>query len=184
MKKFGPMRRSLGISTAFNFLGPLINPFCPSYQILGVSDPVMMQPVAAALSKLGRKNALVVHAVNGMDEISHVGITMVSRVDESGVNQEQIDPSQLGFTATDLQGISGGTAVENASLIREIMAGKTGPAREVVLLNAAAGLMAAEKASDLQSGLVMAAYAIDSGQAIDKLQEMVLFAQDKRISQC
>ncbi|MCX5780499.1 MAG: anthranilate phosphoribosyltransferase [Firmicutes bacterium] len=184
MKKFGPMRRSLGISTAFNFLGPLINPFCPAYQILGVSDLAMMQPVASALAKLGRKNALVVHAVNGMDEISHVGLTLVARVDASGVTQEQIDPSQMGFTATDLQGIGGGTAAENARLIREIMAGKTGPAREVVLLNAAAGLVVAEKVSDLPSGVALATQVIDSGQAASKLLEMMSFAQDKRISQC
>ncbi|PKM77773.1 MAG: anthranilate phosphoribosyltransferase [Firmicutes bacterium HGW-Firmicutes-15] len=184
MKKFGPMRRSLGISTAFNFLGPLINPFCPAYQILGVSDPAMMLPVATALFKLGRKRALVVHALNGMDEISHVGITMMARVDEDGVHSEELDPTDLGFTATKLIGIGGGAAVENAQLIKEIMAGKAGPAREVVILNAAAALMLAGKAIDMPSGVAMATDAIDSGRAASKLRDMALFARKSRIEQC
>jgi anthranilate phosphoribosyltransferase len=184
MKKFGSMRRSLGISTAFNFLGPLINPFCPSYQILGVSDPAMMQAMATALSKLGRKQALVVHSLNGMDEISHVGITMMVRVNEVGMYAEELDPTNLGFTATDLQGIGGGAAIDNAMLIREIMLGKLGPAREIVLVNAAAALMVADKAKDLPSGVAMAAEAIDSGRGADKLKEMTLFARDSRIEQC
>ena len=184
MKKFGPMRRSLGISTAFNFLGPLINPFCPSYQILGVSDPAMMEPVAEALFKLGRKKALVVHALNSMDEISHVGITRLARVDETGVAREDLDPAKLGFTAADLNGIAGGTAVDNAKLIRDIMAGKPGPARDVVILNAAAALMAANKANDMPAGVAMAADAIDSGRTADKLLEMMLFAQESRIEKC
>lgn len=184
MKKFGPMRRSLGISTAFNFLGPLINPFYPSYQLLGISDPAMMEPMATALSKLGRKQALVVHSLNGMDEISHVGITMMARVDETGVHAEELDPSNLGFTTSDLTGIDGGTAVENARLIRAIMLGKSGPARELVIVNAAAALLVADKAKDLPSGVAMATEAIDSGRSADKLKEMTLFARDSRIEQC
>ncbi len=184
MKIFGPMRRSLGISTAFNFLGPLINPFYPSYQLLGISDPYMMEPMAAALSKLGRKQALVVHSLNGMDEISHVGITMMARVDKTGVHEEKLDPSHLGFSTTDLQGIDGGAAVDNAELIREIMAGKLGSAREVILINAAAALMIADKVKDLPAGVAMAAEAIDSGRATEKLSEMTLFARDCRMVKC
>jgi anthranilate phosphoribosyltransferase len=181
MKLFGPMRRSLGISTAFNFLGPLINPFYPSYQLLGISDPYMMEPMADALSKLGRKQALVVHSLNGMDEISHLGITMMARVDANGIHEEKLDPSNLGFSTTDLQGINGGCAVDNAQLIREIMAGKSGSAREVVLVNTAAALMIAEKVKDLPAGVAMAAAAIDSGKAADKLRAMTLFARESRI---
>jgi len=184
MKKFGPMRRSLGISTAFNFLGPLINPFCPSYQILGVSDPAMIQPVAMALAKLGRKKALVVHALNNMDEISHVGITMIYRIDEFGVHADEIDPSKLGFTGSTLQGIAGGAALDNANLIKEVMAGKLGPAREIVVLNAAAALMVVDKVSDLAAGVAMASEAIDSGRAAYKLMEMAQFAQDSQVARC
>lgn len=184
MKKFGPMRRSLGISTAFNFLGPLINPFCPTYQILGVSDPAMMVPVATALFKLGRKRALVVHALNGMDEISHVGITMIARVDESGVNIEQLDSNHLGFVNTDLKGIVGGAATDNAQLIKEVLAGTPGAARDVVVLNAAAALMVADQAKDLSAGISMAAEAIDSGRAAGKLKEMTLFAPHSRMEKC
>ena len=184
MKKFGPMRRSLGISTAFNYLGPLINPFCPTYQILGVSDPAMMQPVATALFKLGRKKALVVHALNNMDEISHVGITRIARVDEFGVHSEELDPANLGFTNTDLEGIAGGAALDNANLIKEVLAGKPGPAREVVILNAAAALMIADKVCDIQAGVIMASDSIDSGRAANKLYEMTLFALDSRAAKC
>lgn len=184
MKKFGPMRRSLGISTAFNFLGPLINPFCPAYQILGVSDPAMMQSVAEALFRLDRKKALVVHSLNNMDEISHVGITRMACVDEFGIHSEELDPVSLGFTSTDLEGIAGGAALDNAALIQDVMAGKPGPAREVVILNAGAALMVVDKVSDLQAGVAMAANAIDSGQAGHKLFEMTRFAQDHRMAQC
>lgn len=184
MRKFGPMRRSLGISTAFNFLGPLINPFCPTYQILGVSDPAMMMPVATALAKLGRKKALVVHALNNMDEISHVGITAIVRVDEFGIRREELDPAILGFTSTDLESIAGRGAVDNANVIKEVMAGKLGPAREVVLINAAAALMVADKVSGLQAGVAMAAEAIDSGRAAHKLFEMTLFAQGSQVAKC
>jgi len=184
MKKFGPMRRSLEISTAFNFLGPLINPFCPTYQILGVSDPAMMEPVAAALFKLGRKKALVVHALNGMDEISHVGITMIARVDESGINVEHLDSSNLGFSSTDLGGIVGGAAADNARLIKEVLSGISGAARDVVVLNAAAALMVADQAKDLSDCITIAAEAIDSGRAAKKLEEMILFAGNSRMEKC
>jgi anthranilate phosphoribosyltransferase len=184
MKKFGPMRRSLRISTAFNFIGPLINPFCPTYQILGVSDPAMMMPVAAALAKLGRKKALVVHSQNNMDEISHVGITMVARVDELGIHPEELNPAILRFASTNLEGIAGRSAVDNAALIKEVMSGKLGPAREVVLINAAAALMVADKVSDLQAGVAMASDAIDSGRATHKLFEMALFARDSQAAKC
>lgn len=184
MKKFGPMRRSLGISTAFNFLGPLINPFGPSYQILGVSDPAMMQPVAAALVKLGRKKALVVHALNNMDEISHIGITHMVRIDEAGIHPEELDPAQLGFTSAAMDGIAGGPALENARLIKAVLAGKAGPARDIVLLNAAAALTIAEKADTIQTALPMAAEAIDSGRATHKLQELAQFAQDSQVAEC
>jgi anthranilate phosphoribosyltransferase len=184
MKKFGPMRRSLGISTAFNFLGPLINPFFPAYQVLGVSDPAMIEPVATALSKLGRKQALVVHALNGMDEISHVGLTMMAKVDSSGIHLEQLDPKPLGFSSTDLNGISGGVALENARLILDVLRGKIGPARDVVILNAAAALMVAQKVSDLPQGVAMATEAINTGKAADKLREMATFARERRIIEC
>jgi anthranilate phosphoribosyltransferase len=184
MKKFGPMRRSLGISTAFNFLGPLINPFCPSYQILGVSDPSMMQPVAAALAKLGRKKALVVHALNNMDEISHVGITRMVRIDKAGIHPEELDPSKFGFTAATLEGIAGGPALENARLIKDVLAGKSGPARDIVLLNTAAALTVADKADNMQAALTMAAEAIDSGRADHKLRELAQFAQDSQVVEC
>lgn len=184
MKKFGPMRRSLGIATAFNFLGPLINPFCPDYQILGISDPLMMKPMATALSKLGRKRALVVHAVNGMDEISPVGITLMARIDEHGIRQEQLDPAQLGFTAADLTGIRGGNAAENAQIIKNVLAGTPGPAREVVLLNTAAALMITGLATDLTGGMELAAQAIDSGQAQAKLRQMIMFGRESRAAIC
>ncbi|NLU49699.1 MAG: anthranilate phosphoribosyltransferase [Syntrophomonadaceae bacterium] len=184
MKKFGSMRRSLGIATAFNFLGPLVNPFFPSFQVLGVSDPAMLEPVAQALFKLGRKRALVVHAENGMDEISHVGTTRMARVDGHGITLDTFEPAQLGFRGDSLEGIQGGDAADNARIIKEVLAGNPGPARDVVLLNAAAALVVAEKAGDMADGLRLAAEAIDSGRATAKLGELVRLTQGSRVKEC
>lgn len=184
MKRFGSMRRRLGIATVFNFLGPLINPFYPSYQVLGVSDPAMIEPVATALSKLGRKAALVVHAENGMDEISHVGATRMAIVDGNKIRFERLDRGHSGGQKADLTGVRGGDARENARIIREVLAGKPGAAREVVILNAAAALMVSGKAGDITGGMAMAAEAIDTGQAQAKLRELVLFTQESRVKEC
>lgn len=184
MKHFGSMRRSLGITTAFNFLGPLINPFCPAYQIMGVSDPAMMEPVATALYKLGRKKAMVVHALNGMDEISPVGATIIIRLDENGIHQEQFEPDDAMFNSSNLEGIRGGNAIENARILKDFMAGQPGPARDAVVLNAAAALEITGKVSNLYDGIAMASQAIDSGRAADKLQQMIFFSQESRVEKC
>ncbi|NSW83436.1 MAG: anthranilate phosphoribosyltransferase [Syntrophothermus sp.] len=183
MKHFGPMRRSLGIATAFNFLGPLINPFCPTYQLMGVADEDMIQPVAEALARLGRKQALVVHAENGMDEIAHVGVTQMAKVEG-----ESIVPGRIirGGAVNEYQdqGVRGGDAVHNARIVREVLAGRPGPAREMVLVNAGAALMVAERAEDLDSGIRMAAEAIESGRAQEKLRQLVRYSQESRVGRC
>lgn len=184
MKHFGSMRRGLGIATAFNFLGPLINPFCPSYQIMGVSDPDMLEPVATALSRLGRRRALVVYAENGMDEISHVGATRMARVDKDGISFERLERVNGESTGPDTVGVRGGDATENARIIKGVLAGEPGPAREVVILNAAAALVVAEKAPDLDSGAALATAAVDSGRAAAKLRELVLFTRESRVNEC
>jgi anthranilate phosphoribosyltransferase len=183
MKHFGSMRRSLGIATAFNFLGPLINPFCPSYQIMGVSDPAMMEPVATALYKLGRKRALVVHAKNGMDEISPVGTTTIIRLDENEIRHEQFDPYEM-FPSSSLEGIRGGNAIENARTLKNVMAGQPGPARDAVILNAGAALEITGNANNLTDGIAMAAEAIDSGCAAEKLLQMIIFSQESQVKEC
>jgi anthranilate phosphoribosyltransferase len=184
MKHFGAMRRSLGIATAFNFLGPLINPFRPSFQVLGVSDRAMIEPMAAALARLGRQRALVVHAHNGMDEISHTGITYMAKVDRGQIELTRLERTVQGSDGAGLDGIRGGNAVENARILKEVLAGKPGPAREIVLLNAAAGLMTAGTASDIDEGIFLAAEAIDSGRASMKLDELVRLTQVNRAREC
>lgn len=184
MKHFGSMRRSLGITTAFNFLGPLINPLCPSYQIMGVSDPAMTEPIAAALHKLGRKKALVVHAINGMDEISPVGTTIIIRLDENGIRSEQFEPDDSMFNSANLEGMRGGNPIENARILKDVLAGQPGPARDAVILNAGAALEITGKASSLTDGIAMAAEAIDSGRAADKLVQMIIFSQESRVKEC
>ncbi len=183
MKRFGPMRRSLGIATAFNFLGPLINPFGPTYQLMGVADADMIQPVAEALARLGRKRALVVHAENGMDEIACVGVTRVAQVEGGSISPGCIvrESAATGYHDQDLRG---GDAAHNAQILREVLAGRPGPAREMVLVNAGAALVVAEKAKDLDSGMCMAAEAIDSGRAQEKLRQLVQYSQERRVSQC
>jgi anthranilate phosphoribosyltransferase len=144
----------------------------------------MMEPVATALYKLGRKKALVVHALNGMDEISPVGATIIIRLDENGIHQEQFEPDDAMFNSSNLEGIRGGNAIENARILKDVMAGQPGPARDAVVFNAAAALEITGKVSNLHDGIAMASKAIDSGQAADKLLQMILFNQESRVEKC
>ncbi|MDH7497277.1 MAG: anthranilate phosphoribosyltransferase, partial [Syntrophomonadaceae bacterium] len=137
MKKFAPMRRSLGIATAFNFLGPLVNPFHPAYQVMGIADPRMMEPVAGALALLGRQRALVVHAEHGMDEITHRGRTEVVEVAGGERRRRLLQRGKPCSRQEALAAIRGGEAEENARIVAGVLAGEQGEPREIVVLNAA-----------------------------------------------
>jgi anthranilate synthase/phosphoribosyltransferase len=179
----GP-RREMAVRTIFNVLGPLTNPASAQRQLMGVYDPDLTNVLANVLGKLGAQAALVVHGADGMDELSTTGINYLSYLEESvgaerGVVRDlQLDPAELGLPSARLEDLQGGSAEDNAAITREVLTGKSGPQRDVVLLNAAAALLAGGRAADLADGLQLAAVSIDSGAAMGKLDAMVRFSQE------
>src|SRR3990172_939568 len=173
MKFAGPLRREIGIRTAFNILGPLTNPAGVKRQVLGVANPALVQTMASVLARMGAERALVVHGRAGIDEVSISGPTLVAEVIDGKVESREISPSDFGIEEAPLQSLRGGGPTENAAAIREILDGGKGPRRDVALLNAAAGLAAAGTASDIGPGLALAAESIDSGAARAALQKLI-----------
>jgi anthranilate phosphoribosyltransferase len=175
MKYVQPARRELRLRTIFNLLGPLTNPARASAQVVGVYSLDLVEKVAEALSMLGVHRALVVHGLDGLDEITITGPTRIAEVREGNIRAYEVTPEEFGIKRAKLEDISGGDAEANAATIREILAGKKSPRRDVVLLNAAAALVAASKAEHLGDALPLAAHSIDSGAATAKLNALVQF---------
>lgn len=170
----GP-RRELGVRTVFNVLGPLTNPAGATRQLLGVYSDTLVRPVADVLSRLGSERAWVVHGKDGLDELTLFGITHVAELVDGKIREFEVNPADYGLAATDRSAIEGGDAVSNAEVIRRVLAGDHGPARDVVVLNAGAALVVAGAAADLASGIRECAEAIDSGRARAKLAELAAF---------
>jgi anthranilate phosphoribosyltransferase len=175
MKYVQPARRELRLRTIFNLLGPLTNPARASVQVVGVYSLDLVERVAEALSMLGTHRALVVHGLDGLDEITITGPTRIAEVREGSVRTYEVTPEEFGMKRAQLEDISGGDAAANAAIIREILAGKKSPKRDVVLLNAAAALVAAGKVEHLADAVPLAAQSIDSGAAAAKLETLVKF---------
>lgn len=175
MKYVQPARREIRLRTIFNLLGPLTNPARASAQVVGVYSLDLVEKLAEALSMLGAHRALVVHGLDGLDEITISGPTRIAEVRDGNVRTYEITPEEFGIPRAPLEDISGGNAEANAAIIREILAGKKSPRRDVVLLNAAAALVAAGKAEHLGEALPLAARSIDSGAAAAKLEALVQF---------
>jgi len=175
MKYVQPARRELRLRTVFNLLGPLTNPAGASAQVVGVYSLDLVEKLAEALSMLGLHRALVVHGLDGLDEITITGPTRVAEVREGKVRTYEVTPQEFGIKPARLEDISGGDAQANAVIITEILAGKKSSRRDVVLLNAAAALVAAGKADHLGDALPQAAQSIDSGAAAAKLKALVEF---------
>jgi len=172
-------RREMGIPTAFNLLGPLANPAGAQYQLLGVGKRDKAHLVAGALAGMGVRRALVVHGEDGMDEISTSSPTLVWEVGEGEIREGRIEPEKLGLEAADPRTLRGGSAEENARIIRdEVLAGKPGPRRDITVLNAAAALYVAGRAADLREGISLAREAIDSGRAMRKLELLVEYSKE------
>jgi anthranilate phosphoribosyltransferase len=172
----GP-RREIGIRTAFNLLGPLTNPAGATIHLLGLYREDLTQMVAEVLKNLGSKAAFVVHGADHSDEISITGKTTVCELRDGTIRNYQIEPEDVGLERASLEAIQGGTPEKNAQILRRIFRGEAGPTRDVVLLNGAAVFMAAGKVSSLREGVQMARESIDSGQAMKKLEELVVFSQ-------
>jgi len=173
MKHVAGPRREIGIRTVFNVLGPLTNPAGAQAQVLGVARPELAPKMAAALQRLGSRRVLVVHGQEGLDELSLSGPSTVHEVQGDRSREYTVSPEEVGLTSAPLEAIRGGSAQENASTLRAVLDGESGPQREVVLLNAAAALVAADLAADLREGVRLAGEAIDSGAARQRLDKFV-----------
>jgi anthranilate phosphoribosyltransferase len=178
MRHAAPVRRALGLRTAFNLLGPLTNPTRPLRQIVGVPRPELTELIARALLLLGSERAWVVHGADGLDEISTVGYTKVSECRQGAVNTFYVHPSDYGLPRARVEDLQGGTAVENAAIARAVLGGERGPRRDVVLLNAAAALLVAGAAPTITDGLAAGGQAIDTGRAADVLARMVAISSE------
>lgn len=175
MKYAAPVRKELGIRSIFNMLGPLTNPAAASCQLIGVFAPELTEMFASALNLLGVKRAFVVHGHDGLDEISICADTRISELNDGMVRTYEISPEQFFGEKADPETIAGGDAQENAAIIEGIFRGEKGPKRNIILINSAAALVAAEKASDLKEGIRLAEESIDSGSAMRKLDALVKF---------
>ena len=172
----GP-RREIGIRTVFNILGPLTNPAGAQAQVLGVADGSLVEKLALVLQNLGCHHALVVHGEDGLDEITITEKTRVAELKGSHIESYSISPEDFGLARANLDSLRGGTAEENASQLRSILAGTPGAPRDVVLLNAAAALVAGDRMETLQSGVALAKEVIAGGQALAKLEKLIEFSQ-------
>jgi len=168
----GP-RREIGIRTIFNMLGPLTNPAGANAQLIGVYDAKLTEMFAGVLKNLGARRAFVVHGSDGLDEATVTGPTRVSQLKDGLISTYNIDPMDFFGRTFSLEDIAGGDASANARITRDVLTGKEGACRSIVLLNAALAIMAGEKAGTIPEGLAVAADCIDSGKAAKKLQELI-----------
>jgi len=176
MKHAGPVRRELGIRTVFNMLGPLTNPAGAEAQLLGVYAPALTEVHAGVLRNLGSRRAFVVHGEGGLDEISIFGVTRVTELRDGGLTTYDLVPEDVGLRrAPDADALRGGAPEENARKLVGILEGEQGPARDIVVLNAAAAIAAGELVETLSEAVQIAAESIDSGKAMGKLEEIRRF---------
>jgi anthranilate phosphoribosyltransferase len=173
MKHVVPVRKALGVRTIFNFLGPLTNPAGANRQLLGVADRHYQETIAEALVGLGSVRALVVAAEDGLDEVSISARTRVIEVADGGTAEWFVEPGQFGLAPAGLESVSGGSPEENAAAVRAVLAGESGPRRDLTLLNAAAAIYVGGLAADLGEGMAKAAEAIDSGAAGNVLERLI-----------
>jgi anthranilate phosphoribosyltransferase len=173
MRHAAPVRRELGIRTAFNLLGPLTNPAGATRQLVGVSRPEFTELLARALMLLGSTRAWVVHGADGIDELTTTGYTKVSECRDGAVNTFYLHPADVGLPKAAGGALRGGDAAENARIIEAVLSGDAGAARDVVLLNAGAALFVAGAAASVRDGIARAARAIDSGDAKRTLARLI-----------
>lgn len=179
MRFVGPARKEMAIRTIFNILGPLTNPAGAQHQLIGVGHPAIAHKLAAALKQLGSQHAVLVHSDDGIDELGISGASMVT--DYNAANGEittcSITPEQFGLERGSRADILGGDVARNVAITRAILSGQDGPRRSITLLNAGAGIYAANAAGSYAEGIEMAKQALDSGAAMAKLEQLVAVTQ-------
>jgi anthranilate phosphoribosyltransferase len=178
MKHAMTARKECGIRSIFNMLGPLTNPAAASCQVVGVYAPALTEMFANALHLLGVRRAFVVHGHDGMDEITTTDLTRVSELCDGRIKSYDLDPLTYFDDYADPETLQGGDAKENAAILTRILSGEKGAPRDIVLINAGAGLVAANAAADIRQGILMAADSIDSGRAMKKLEALVQYTRE------
>ena len=174
MKYAATPRREIGIRTVFNILGPLTNPAKAKFQVIGVPSKKLGEKIAFVLHRLGTEHSLVVHGIDGMDEISISRESLVWDVNQHRVLPPyEVSPDDFGFMKASMTQIKGGKARQNAKILRGILSGEVGARRNIVIMNAAAALVAGNQASDFKEGASIAEKTLDSGQALAKLDELI-----------
>lgn len=166
-------RRDIGIRTIFNILGPLTNPAMATHQLIGIYSGELVAVIAHVLKNLGSVRAMIVHGLEGLDEISLCGPTKVAELRDGQVKEYAIEPEQFGFKRCRLEELHGGNAAQSAIIVRGVLDGKKGPARDVVLLNSGAALYVSGSAATIDDGIRLAAESIDSTKARQKLEQLV-----------
>jgi anthranilate phosphoribosyltransferase len=182
MRHAAPVRRELGVRTAFNLLGPMTNPAGATRQLVGVPRPELTELVARALSLLGSRCVWVVHAADGLDELSTTGYTKVSECRDGLLRTFFVHPRDFGLPKATLRDLEGGDAVQNADVTRALLSGASGPVRDVVLLNAGAALFIAGRARDVSEGISLAAASLDAGRAQATLSHLAELSQIEEAS--
>ena len=173
MKAVAHARKTMGIRTVFNLLGPLANPAQANTQVIGVYDLNRVRPMAQALHGLGVERAMVVHGMDGMDEITTTSPTMVCELMDGRLNTYELHPQSFGLPMRSSRELVGGDAKDNAKILQDLFAGQKGAKREILLLNSGAALYLADKAPSIHEGIELAAYQLDSGAASKKLEDFV-----------
>ena len=172
MKFAGPVRKSIGLRTIFNILGPLVNPAGATMQIVGVFDSKWLVPLARVLGVLGSERAYVVHGNDGLDEITLTDSTQIVELNNNVINEFRIEPEEFGFEKRSVEDLKGGTPEENAKIAIKVFSGESGPAKDITLLNAGAAISLGFGIS-IGEGLEKARVAVNSGAAMNKLNELI-----------
>lgn len=173
MRFVGPSRVEMGVRTIFNLLGPLSNPAGVTRQLVGVFDPHWLHPFAETLKTLGSEMVWVIHGAGGLDEISITGESQIVELKDGIISERTITPEAVGLTRASMDDIRGGTGEENAKALKALLEGEKSAYRDIVLMNAAAGLYVAGKVSSYEDGIGLAAQTIDNGKALAALNKLI-----------
>jgi anthranilate phosphoribosyltransferase len=180
MRFAGPTRKELGVPTTFNFLGPLANPARVTRQVIGVADPGMADRVVGTLRELGARRAMVFFGHDGLDELTTTDVSTLRELRDGDVTRTVLDPLDLGIARAEATALRGGSPADNAAIARRVLEGEKSAIRDVVLLNAAAALVVADRADTIAAGVEQAAAAIDTGRAAATLEHFVAVSRAAR----
>ena len=178
MRHVAPVRTELRVRTVFNILGPLTNPASACGQVVGVPDASLVKPLAAVLAQLGSRHAFVVAGSDGLDELTLAGPSVVAEAQGGAVKTYEVSPKEFGLAEAGADQLQGGDPEANAAILRDVLGGKKGPHRDIVLLNAAPALIAGQAAPDWASGIILGAKSVDSGAALATLEALMRASHD------